>query len=394
MVKASTRKFSRRAVKSVGSQAPRLKFFCPIGWYGGIIAKQTGDYVAHILMELGRLGLDISDIERTDRPPNRETVLSDLIEWLSDFPGEAFARLVNWQTLDFAQLQLRLKENLHAKPRIELSAHITKMNNLTVLWHPEGWRNTEFDFNRADRDHSNLITHRKWRQPPDFQWFVGDEEPTFDSRPSNELLFLRGVGNLRPEFRDYGPYAKYNKDVVDSILICAVRAAYESLIKQLQYCFEVNVLNNFDFTMQKESEEVEPAPFGHSIHRVIGWTLEDAVELRARQERDRAIEEEKCDRATLANVESTYGFTMATFIAALSEASSKKASGPAPSSNYINQRAAKKLRNTGFAIDAGDVRRIRGLVERYTPDILPERLWPSPRSKSSPDNILSFPDSE
>lgn len=109
------------------------------------------------------------------------------------------------------------------------------MNNLSVRWHPKGWRNADFDWHRTDRNHFNLITHRKWTEPPDFHWFEGDEDPTFDSRPSNELIYLRGVSNLRPEPRDtYGPYATFNSDVVDSILICAACAAYESLIEQLK----------------------------------------------------------------------------------------------------------------------------------------------------------------
>jgi hypothetical protein len=224
MAKASGRKGSRRTVQP--PPPARLKLFRPINWYGGVIAKSTSEYVSHVLRELGRLDLEIHEIERHDRPPNTKTVLSDLIDWLSEHPGEAFAKLVNWQALDFAQMQSRLEKDRSAKPRIEISAHITKMNNLSVRWYPGGWKHADFDWHRTDRNHFNLITHRKWREPPDFHWFVGDEDPTFDSRPSNELMYIRGVGNLRPEPRDsYGPYATFNSDAVDSILLCAVRAA-------------------------------------------------------------------------------------------------------------------------------------------------------------------------
>ncbi|KQV80070.1 hypothetical protein ASC90_26080 [Rhizobium sp. Root1220] len=86
----------------------------------------------------------------------------------------------------------------------------------------------------------NLIPHRVWESPPDFRWFMGDESQYFQRRASNELMYIRDVGSLNPAPRDeYRHYARFNHDVVDSILICAVRAAYEGLIRQLEQNFEV-----------------------------------------------------------------------------------------------------------------------------------------------------------
>jgi len=264
-----------------------------------------------------------------------------------------------------------------------VSAHITRMNNLSVRRHPGGWRTTEFDWHRTDHNYFNLITHRKWRQPPDFHWFVGDEDPTFDSRPSNELMYIRGVGNLRPEPRDsYGPYATYNADVVDSILICAVRSAYEGLIKQLKYSFEVELVDAFDFVIQDETDESNPSPYRFPIHRVAAWSLEDAAELHARRERDAAAEQDKRDRAELTNVTATHGFALEIFVAALLRASSRKLTGPASSRERTDRDAAKDLRNAGFKVGVADVRRIRQLIERYNPEILPEALRPAPLGPS------------
>jgi hypothetical protein len=269
MAKASGHKGSRRTVRPLTSP-PGLKLFRPVSWYSGLMVDSAGEYVSHILRELGRLGFEIHDIERRERPPNTKTVVSDLIDWLSEQPGQAYAKLVNWQTLDLAQIRSRLEKDRSAKPRIEVSAHITKMNNLSVRWHPGGWRLTDFDWHRTDHNRFNLITHRTWREPPDFHWFVGDEDPTFDGRPSNELMYIRGVGNLQPEPRDsYGPYATYNSDVVDSILICAVRSAYEGLIRHLEYCFEVDVVDAFDFATRDEIDEADPSPYRSEIHRVV-----------------------------------------------------------------------------------------------------------------------------
>jgi hypothetical protein len=308
--------------------------------------------------------MEISDIESYTRPPNTMAVLSDLLEWQRNFPNQAYAELVDWKTLDFGQIRKRLETNRFAKPRIELSAEITKMNNLSVRWHPGGWRDTAHDWSNRDHDFGNLITRRKWRQPPDFHWFSGDEEPTFNSRASNELMYIRGVGNLCPEPREYGPFT-YNRDVVHSILICAVRNAYERLIEQLQRSFEVKVLDGFDFEVRDEIDETDIGLRPYPIHRVVGWSLEDAEELQARRERLRATEEEQRDRAELANVAQTYGFTLEAFAAAVAYAASKKPTGPSPTAETINRNAAKHLRIAGFQIDAGKIRRIRELLERY-----------------------------
>src|SRR5690242_12046202 len=102
-----------------------MRLFRPISWY---TSRSLRTYVSHILMELGRLGFAISDIETRSRL--RESVLSDLLEFLTNHPGQAFANLYNWRTLDQEQMRARLKEDHLAKPRIELSAHITKKDNL------------------------------------------------------------------------------------------------------------------------------------------------------------------------------------------------------------------------------------------------------------------------
>jgi hypothetical protein len=78
--------------------------------------------------------------------------------------------------------------------------------------------------------------------------------------------------------------------------------------------------------------------------------------------------------------------------------SSRKATGPAPSSEHTNRNAAKDLRNAGFKVDAADVRRIRQLIERYNPDILPAAMKPEspvlPATTPSASNIVHFRSSE
>jgi hypothetical protein len=60
----------------------------------------------------------------------------------------------------------------------------------------------------------------------------------------------------------------------------------------------------------------------------VAWSLEDASELQVCREKDAAIEQEKHDRAELANVPATHGFAFEAFVAALLRASSKSPPGP------------------------------------------------------------------
>jgi hypothetical protein len=382
---------SRRSRQTMRSP-PGMKMFSPISWYEG---ASVSECISHLIQELGRLGLSTHDIESHDRPPHTRSVLSDLLGWLGS-PNECLAKLMDWQRLDLSAMRSRLTVDPHARPRIEVSAHITKMNNLSVRWHPAGYRHTYtyIDLSVNHESSPNLIENRKWQHPPDFRWFTGDEEPTFDSRASNELMFLRGVGNLKPSPSEaYGPYATYNRDVVDSILICAVRAAYEGLIRQLELSFQVAVVDAFDFEIRKEADQ-RSGLSGSSIERVVSWSLEDAAELKLSQEREAQAKREAQERSELANVRSTYGFEIDVLIEAVHRASKKKDTGPAPTGEHANRNAAKELRAAGFRIDAGQVRRLRQLVERYAAEKLPEGLRPSPPAEPStpPSNVVRFPE--
>ena len=387
----------RRHIPSVPIE-PRIKVFQSASWYDGFTARSADDYCAHILTELGRLRLQVRDIESYDRPPHTRTVLSDLLDWMVSHPGKAYAQLTDWRTLDLAQMRSRLDKNRDAKPRIELSAEITKMNNLSVRWHPGGWQDSVIDWRNGASDHFNLIPRRRWREPPDFLWFTGDEAPYFDTRPSNELMFLRGVGNLRPKpIESFGPYATYNRDVVDSVLICAVRAAYERLIDQLSHSFEVAVLDGFDFVTRDEFEEPDGSSFRVAVHRVVSWQLEDASQLKKRREQERAERQKRDDLAALEGMQSTYGLKPEDLVTKLISAGMRKRTGPPPNAENINRNTAKSLRIAGHKIDAGQVRQLRQLIERYRPELLPEALLPLRPTASHPDdseNVVKFPTGE
>jgi hypothetical protein len=86
-------------------------------------------------------------------------------------------------------------------------------------------------------------------------------------------MFIRGVGNLRPEPNTFGPYALCNYDVLDALLLCATRAAFDQLIKGLRESFDVTLLNEFEFEFQ---DEQVPTPAGTSHFTrsyVTGWRI-------------------------------------------------------------------------------------------------------------------------
>lgn len=178
---------------------------------------------------------------------------------------------------------------------------------------------------------------------------------------------------------------------------CAVRAAYEGLIKQLERSFEVDVLDAFAFVTRDEVHGDDALSQRVPIHRVVSWSLEDTAELRHRREREAALEHEERARAELANTTATHGFSLDEFVGALARAAIKKTTGLAPSSENINRNTAKNLRDAGFKVHAGDVRRFRGHLESYMPHILPEPLrveLPVPPAAEHDTNVLRFPSAE
>jgi hypothetical protein len=389
MAKKHNQRRSHLRSGSVTSSPPGFKIFRPLSWHERL-SNAPSEYVSHLLQELGRLGLKISDIERHGRPPHTKTVLSDLMHWLDGDLDTAFANLINWRHLDLVQMSERVNRDPKAKPRIEISANITKMNNLSVCWHPGGWSHSGIDWRNAG-EHRNLIECRTWAEPPDFWWFIGDEEPTFQGRATNELMYVRGVGNLDPEpCEQFGPYATYNRDVVDSILICAVRSAYESLVTQLKESFDVMIMEAFDFVTRDERRDDDPRLNDWPTKRVIAWTLEDAAQLHIRRQRAEQVEQERKAQHALETATATYGCSIETIIDTLVRTYSSRSRGPAVAHESANRDAAKSLRATGAKIDAGDIRRIRHLIERYRPDILPATLREQPASTpEEPSRALS-----
>jgi len=349
----------------------RLKTFKSIGWFS---TRDPNDYLSHILMEMGRLGLEIHEVERYDRPPNTRCVLSDLLAWQADQPGAAYANLVDWRWLDFQTMLERFEADPDAKPRIEIAAEVSSKRNFSVRWYPAGWKAAPRAFPRSGG--SNMIGHRLWKSPPDFRWFVGDEKQTFSDRATNELMYIRGVGGLDP-LRESGPYAKCDMGSLDELLICALRAAYENLIESLEQSFEVTVLHAFDFEIREESDPDDPYSLALPTRRVSSWTLGEARTIMAKQK-------EASDRAALDRLTKDLGISVEEFVQELSTAA-----GKARSDEEARRMAAKSLRELGHKADAGTVRETWRLLAIYMPEALPEELRPR-RTARPTAKVLPF----
>jgi hypothetical protein len=345
-----------------------LKLFQPMSWYDFPYRNGGIEFLEHLLKELGRLNVD----DRYLRGYPQET-LSNLLEFSGSQPSEAYARLVDWKNLNLEQLIARWQTDPEAKPRIEIHAEITSRDNLSVCWYPAGWRKAVFDLELCrDGDHYNMIPKKRWPEPPDFSWFSDYAMGGWDARKPNELMFIRGVGRLRPQPpRSLGEYSDHNFDVVDSILICAVRAAYESLIERLRNSFDVTVIDTFDFEIVPEKADPEAH---YPINRVVGWKLVNAAKLKARREQEEVELQNRIDRIECDHMESIHEVSPTVLINALVEASVLKRPGPPRSVAIVNRNAGTLLRARQCKISEATVGRLRGLVERYHPELVPASL--------------------
>ncbi len=171
-------------------------------------------------------------------------------------------------------------------------------------------------------------------------------------------------------------------------MLCVVRSAYEALIQQLELSFEVEVLHAFDFEIREQSDPSDPFTERFPLRRVVNWSLKDAQELRRAREKEAEQQQRRRDQAELARVEETFGITLEQLIGAVERASTSLSVDSAANREEANRRAAKALRATGSKIDAGQVRRIRQLIEESRSDLLPQCLKPT--EARVPDNVVPF----
>lgn len=244
-----------RRKSSAGGEPPKrlLPEIRPMAWREHAAAH---DYLTHLLLEVGRLGL--ADALR-DNARSDWQVLGELFRWFDDMPSREIGQIGHWINLDIKQLVNRIEssgDRFGVRPRIEITAEITSKDNLTVRWFPAGWHGAGHAFEDVP-GYMGSLRNRKFKTPPDFRFYVEGQQYA-NNRPEHEIMFIRGVGKLSTKPYEWGPYAVCNYEVMDALLICATRAAFNQMVRGLREAFHVTLLNDFEFDFD---ELVEASPF-------------------------------------------------------------------------------------------------------------------------------------
>jgi hypothetical protein len=259
----------RRAVRARPQPQP-LPQFKHTPWYDHV---GPSDYLSAILLQMGDHGLERCGYGGPSLAPYHSEVLTELLRWQDDMPGDGYAQLTDWRFLNLDVLRHRALADkaVVARPRIVITAEITTKRNLTVRWYPKGYLE-----GRRGWGYGNLLETCRLKEPVDFIYFTGDDPGvgSWTARPSNELMFIRDVGKLhfRPGLaQDWGTY---NHNSLTAALLCAVRASFNQVIAGLRRTFDVTLFDDFDFDFIEE-----PDPEGwreDQVREVItGWRLID-----------------------------------------------------------------------------------------------------------------------
>lgn len=230
----------------------------------------AGEYIAHIHTELARLGL----YEDWQYGTQQLSVVQELIKWLDDQPSQELAGLHQWQHLDLRGLLDRWKDGSRSpKPRIDLTIEITQRENLSVWWYPAGYRDAIPVWgDRENAEYSGDLRRMKFREPPDFRHYVKGHLYA-NYRPDHELMFIRDVGRIRPDIRPRSANGLGNVEVLDELVICAVRAALDHFVRGLRRIYDVTLLDELVFVLEKRSRETYGSMY--TMDYVTAWRIED-----------------------------------------------------------------------------------------------------------------------
>lgn len=242
-----------------------------------------------------------------------------------------------------------------AAPRVDLAVFITSKGSLAVEWCPSGM---EFD---------SLTPNCDW-----LRWRADKHRHmAFDSRPSNELLFIYGVQSLTRHFPGFYNAKWHNPDriMVDAILLQGIAATVEELKSRLKYSFDVRMITDV-FT---EWEEVECSSWPDGKADVLAsWKIENVAE---RNKRIEAAEAERTRIKQLQDIEQfeeVFGCPLEVFVKVVNEPDAKKATGPAPLPHTKSDRISRQLKKNGYAkMTLSTVEHCRTILERHRPDLLP-----------------------
>lgn len=287
------------------------------------------------------VALDRAGLAEGDLAPYQHSLLRDLDDPLDE---EALAAMLAWWQLDLNQLFERGKKRGHptpAKPRIDVRIEITSKGNLKAEWFPRDlWRGSD---DSSDFTYFNASRNRH----------VG-----YQSRPSNELFFIREVEHAIASTRIPG---RGRTTTLDQVMLTACVRVIDQLKGRLGYHFDVRMLTD----VFVEWDEAEEGPQWDMVERgIVKFEIDDpAARIRAAE-----LDE-------LENLEERHGFSEAAVVAALKVVESRKRpTGPPPSPHTLTDRVVKELKANGLAATKGKVERAMKLIEQFRPS--PDRAFP------------------
>lgn len=206
---------------------------------------------AYFNRECRRIGIDRYNLPRE----YQRSVVSDLSQYLNDpfvHVIDAIYRPDHW---NWDNLRLNYTDGYglrFRKPKISLGCHITIKRNFTAYF----WGD----------DDVRRQSESDWIRPP--------HEGTYGwGRPNNELLFIRGAGDLdpRPKLQKSG-WSDYSG--LDSILVAWISAAYLQAIRIAKCFYDVEVFRQISVELsddRRRSIMEKPA-------YLVGWDIISASE--------------------------------------------------------------------------------------------------------------------
>jgi len=343
--------------------AAKPNAFRPVGAWAGRMSCLT-----QIHSELGRLGRDSSSLASYQ--------YSILAEMEGGFDEDSISRMFWWWHYDIPRLASHLDGGGKPQPRIELSVDITTKDNLTVTWEPSG------------------ILHG--RPGPTSDWKQWHRIGGGFNRPSNELLFVRGVGHAASSFEantkpftmdDFPPsllrpgteaflrrsrreYQQRNQ-TIDAILLQGVAGLLKELQQRLKLSFTVRMVSDIFMEFQSKGDRTKA---GTQFNRLVDWRIENVEQRKSR-----------LGLLEIGSFKKTFGFPLDVFVKAVLAARFRKDGQPVQDTDRRDGRTTQALKDAGHKITLGQVSYFRSLLERYRPDLLPRMPDPKVTPFRKPD---------
>lgn len=291
-------------------------------------------HLKFIWRELGRLGLD-----RDNLAPYQSEMLRDLSDGLDE---ESLAEMHNYWEYDTEQLLRRNRTGwgigrAPAKPRIDIVLEITSKGNFKAEWFPRGWNR----WGAALEDHIGS-DFPDWRR-------YNHRGMGFDTRPSNELFFVRGTSHAMHQLeigRDNRWFVALNP-----VLLAACHRLVDDLKERLDRHFDVRMVT--DLFLDWRTIKLGTDSFFDEADQLVSWKIEDPE-----------IVAERNERAELAACVESFGFTHQRLVEVW-HAELAKPRCPAPESNAFKGRILKALKSAECSTSLRQIERYIAMLKRH-----------------------------